>query len=433
MRKFSIYTFIVSVLIILAYSCESYDDFIPSQFDKILSIKDYGDKKINLYNIGEDGKYTLTIMKGGNQPNKTAQAEIKVMSEAELEIFSQMEGRSYKLIPSSMYQLESNSVFFDSKEHYQRKTISFKTNELSELKNGDPTSNYVLPIKLLSSTDSVNAEKSLLFLKPEIVTPVVNYEVDYASVNVSGSETSYELRLIMPFESPWDFNFTVGIDNASLPAGYLPIESDLYSIANEGKINFVKGSKVSEPLKITIQNGDLFGSNYVIPIKIQNSSLAEFQIPEKSFMLYGIFNHVPLSNEMLVTNAQEWHEGPIENLIDANPTSYFHSAYTYYVPDPHFIQINLKNAVTQFRFNYVNRNNGNGKPQDVQILVSNDNNEWMELTRINNLPAGPATSYSSELFTTKQPFKYFRYVVLRTNDGPAPTFFSLAEISLYGK
>lgn len=76
-------------LLMLGFSCETYEDLIPEKYNKILALKTVGEQNITLYETGEDGTYGFTILKGGNNTNASAQAEIKVMNEMELEIYSQ--------------------------------------------------------------------------------------------------------------------------------------------------------------------------------------------------------------------------------------------------------------------------------------------------------------------------------------------------------
>ena len=417
----------------LGFSCETYEDLIPEKYNKILALKTVGEQNITLYETGEDGTYGFTILKGGNNTNASAQAEIKIMNEMELEIYSQEVGKKYNLLPSSMYEIENSSLNFSSDEAFMRRNITFKTNDISALLQ-DGTLDYVLPIMLVSNTDSVNSEKDLLMLKPQVVVPVVSYFINNATLNVQGSETIYEFHLELPFESLWDFEATIDVEQSAVPEGYSLISSDQYSIENNGKVIFKKGNKISEPLKITIKNADLFGSGYVLPIKVTDVTMSGFKTPDTNFMLYAAYNKVPLSVDMLSSNAQEPNEGPIANLIDDNPATYFHSAWSFAIADPHHIQINLKNAITMCRFDYQNRNNSNGKSTEVKIMVSGNGTDWKELAHINSgLPTVAGSKYSSVEYNASQPFKYFRFVVYKTNSGVAPTFFNMAEFSLYGK
>lgn len=162
----------------------------------------------------------------------------------------------------------------------------------------------------------------------------------------------------------------------------------------------------------------------------QNPSLvASFIIKQDKFELVQI----PLRADMLSTNAQEPKEGPIANLLDNNGGTYFHSAWSFSVAEAHYIQVTLDNPISgMFKFWYQNRNNSNGKPTDVVIKISADGSNWTDLTRINNgLPTGASAIYESPLLNSNAPFRYFRFVVEKTNGGVAPTYFNMAEFKMY--
>lgn len=434
MNRKIVYTLLLGSFLAFATSCLNYDNLIPKEFDKILLLKESGEKELTLYNTGEDGSYKYVVMKGGNNPSATAQAEVRVLSDVELKLHSQTTGVENKLLPSSMYELKTSSFHFTSDQSYLQGEVALKTSLIDELMKSD-NSNYVLPLQLTSASDSVNSEKRLVLLKMKTITPIVSYQVSKAQLDVTGESATYAMRMTLPFESLWDFDVNVAADPASTPAGYTLLASNLYEILNGGKIQFKKGSKVSEPLNIKVNNSSAsLGSSFVIPIKVTSTSIARFQFPTNSFILGISYNKIPLTVDMLSTNAQETYEGPIANLIDNNPATYFHSAYSYATSAPHYFQVKLKSAISSVQFFYQNRNNGNGKPQDVKILVSSDGATWKELTRIDSgLPTAPASTYNSPILKADQPFTYFRFEVQRTNSGTAPTFFNMAEFNLYGK
>ena len=162
--------------------------------------------------------------------------------------------------------------------------------------------------------------------------------------------------------------------------------------------------------------------------------MAGFDFPSDHFLLNTAFNKIQITEEMLSTNAQEPYEGPIANLIDNNPASFFHTAWSYAIADAHYFQVKLPTAISRVQFTYQNRINTNGKPQDFKILVSDNGTNWTELTRIDTgLPTDPGSTYTSSVLNAAQPFSYFRFEVHRTNSGSAPTFFNMAEFSMYGR
>jgi len=170
------------------------------------------------------------------------------------------------------------------------------------------------------------------------------------------------------------------------------------------------------------------------------SSTITFQSPDNydysaSFEVVqsGIsFTEIPLREDMLSSNAQEVKEGPIANLLDGDPGSFFHSAWSFSIDETHYIQVVLDEPIDGCIFWYQNRNSGNGKPTDVSIMVSLDGEEWKELAHITSgLPTGSSSTYESDYYTSETPFSYFRFVVNKTNEGEAPIYFNMAEFRMY--
>lgn len=158
------------------------------------------------------------------------------------------------------------------------------------------------------------------------------------------------------------------------------------------------------------------------------SQMASFVIVQEEM----IMEKIPLRVDMLSSNAQEPREGPIANLIDGNPGTFFHSLWSGSISEMHYFQVALDEPIDGCVFWYQNRNNSNGKAQDVSIMVSANGTEWTELIHITSgLPTGAGSTYESAYLAAETPFKYFRFVVNATNDGRGPRFFNMAEFALY--
>ncbi|MDO5607358.1 MAG: DUF1735 domain-containing protein [Capnocytophaga sp.] len=430
---------LTSVLLASAIvSCEKGYDLIPAEYDTILLLQESGEKNLTLYTTGEDGEYTLTVMKSGNSPKANAEATLRVMSSIELEAYSAVIGRSYTVLPADTYIFDEKTVGFTSDEQYKKEGVTLKTDAIQTLyDNNTQNLTYVLPIELVrnNAKDSVNAEKSLVLIRPDVVTPIVAYAENETRLNVGGTGATYEFSLTLPFASPWDFECTIESDAASLPSGYTLIPDAQFTLGNGGKVTFAKGSTTSSPITVTLANdGSLVGALYALPLKVTSSTVAGMGFPTDAFILYGAYNRIPLTVEMLSSNSVQTGDGQgLAGIIDGNPVTYLHTAYTYAVAEAHYFQIALNTPITNFAFAYQNRNNANGKPQDITIWVSADGNSWETFNFNSGLPTAASSRWSSPALTATTPFKYFIFEVNRTNSGTAPTFFSLAEFELYGK
>lgn len=215
----------------------------------------------------------------------------------------------------------------------------------------------------------------------------------------------------------------VVVDHVLIPdtSSFIHLESiqDVAGSSDEKRVTFKVDQNIGRNPRygtITFQSSD----NY--------SKMASFVIAQAEM----VFVEIPLRADMLSTNAQEPNEGPIANLLDGNSGTFFHSAWSYSISEAHYFQVALDDPIEGCIFWYQNRNNDNGKPINVSIMVSSDGAEWSEMTRITSgLPTGASSTYESAFLVADAPFKYFRFVVHQTNGGVAPTYFNMAEFKMY--
>ncbi|MBR5276571.1 MAG: leucine-rich repeat protein [Bacteroidaceae bacterium] len=127
-------------------------------------------------------------------------------------------------------------------------------------------------------------------------------------------------------------------------------------------------------------------------------------------------------------NEAERDEGPIINLIDGNPATYFHSCWTSTIEPVHWIQVNLDTAIERFDFNYHTRQDADANfPQAIEVMGSNDGATFTTIKTFNeNLPQEPDKRWESGVVAASQPYNYLRFVVT------APSiFFHMAEFAIY--
>lgn len=153
---------------------------------------------------------------------------------------------------------------------------------------------------------------------------------------------------------------------------------------------------------------------------------------------YGTPVQIALVAANLSTNAQETQEGPIADLLDNNPATYFHSSYNRGINAYHYLQVDLQKDVNFFKYESLARNNNNNIPNNFDIEGSTDGITFRLIKNI-NLGTGVINYpnyYTSEMIGTFDfTFRYVRYVVKGTNTGQTESsgrpFFTMAELKLY--
>lgn len=142
-----------------------------------------------------------------------------------------------------------------------------------------------------------------------------------------------------------------------------------------------------------------------------------------------------LAPEHLSTNAQEPSEGPVQNLLDNNWNTFFHTSWSVSVPGPHWLQVALPEELNDgfFRFYYAPRNNNNNKPVDFDLKGSVDGEEWFLIKKFtkeqDGLPTTRTEDYTSPNLPVSRKIKHLRIVVNKTNTGSV--FFTMSEFKVY--
>ncbi|MDO5036136.1 MAG: discoidin domain-containing protein [Porphyromonas sp.] len=159
------------------------------------------------------------------------------------------------------------------------------------------------------------------------------------------------------------------------------------------------------------------------PVSIDVASVPVSPSATKGPMINGI---------KLSTNAQEPREGPIEDAIDGNPSTFFHSAWSQWIGAAHYIVAELPKEETAIHIEFITRHNGNGEgnPQEADIEISMDGSTWSDLTHeVYEVERQNGKRVRGGYLLFDKPFKFVRFTP--TKNPGNKVFFNLAEFELY--
>ncbi len=148
-------------------------------------------------------------------------------------------------------------------------------------------------------------------------------------------------------------------------------------------------------------------------------------------------SRIALTAAMLSSNYPSQNPGEeLANLVDENPSTYFHSLWDKGLLDESvipYINIALPEPLKTFQFEYLTRTSSyNNMPSELTLLTSTDGVTWSELrtfTAADGLPQmGNGQRFRSENLTAAAPFSYLR---LRCDKSTRRNYLVLAELSLY--
>lgn len=226
------------------------------------------------------------------------------------------------------------------------------------------------------------------------------------------------------------FNITHNTNYTLLPAKSYKL-SDLSAVIKKGQL-------ATEPLSISVAvKGDSapdISKTYILPITIIKSPI---QVNENLRTTYFIFNITPVffdrSNWSIIDLSSQESEGEGANngravfALDGNTNTFWHSQWKDAQPlPPHYFTVDMGESKDMLGAAFVARQNvSSGRPQDIELLVSDDNVNWK-------------TAYTGTLANTGDQQKVFfstsmkgRYVKFQVDDSYSSNFTHLAEFYLF--
>ncbi|MGL4411181.1 MAG: BT_3987 domain-containing protein, partial [Bacteroidales bacterium] len=309
----------------------------------------------------------------------------------------------------------------------------------------DKSINYVLPLELINSKDSINSNLNKLFVNPSVVIPSINLrnfgEQDAVEDAENPTISRYTLNAEMPLANQWTFDCSLEVDptlldefNANNSIKYALLPQEAYQF--NPKMEFTPGNSEIETI-VTIDRSKVTPGDYILPIRLSECSNEAFQIQDgmNTCLVKVSLKSVKLTTSMLSTNAQEATEGAIAGLIDGDLSTFFHSTWSAPAASlPHYFQLKLDTGVKSMKFQYYTRHNsGNQAPQTIVVKGSNDGTNFVTIQTFDSeLPRTAATVYNTPIFTSDIAYKYLRFEVPVSVAGNN-TYFSMGEFKLWGE
>jgi hypothetical protein len=193
----------------------------------------------------------------------------------------------------------------------------------------------------------------------------------------------------------------------------------------EGLINKEEFSFEIQAVNETIGKktlGNSFITNVVRPIR-RSPDITYY--PEE-------LNKLSVTNNMIDTFTQENSEGPKTNLVDGDPNTFWHSAWSSGVaPLPHWVEVNFDAQTELGAIKYWFRNHGDtrGRPTQWGLETSEDGVTWDRVWESKeNLPISDRTVEHTLPFDKNYTAKHFRVLILKNGSG---TYAHLGEISFH--
>lgn len=422
------------------------ENLVPEEYHKILYVNHSGKQEMTLYDTDEDYIYTLSVVKSGSNPAQTANVDINILSQDEVNNnYAIPEGVNYKVLAEDSYSLESTELSFTSEDHSKSVNVSINSTKVKALIESNPDAKWVLPLRVTSSTDSVNAEMDRLFLQiTGVVTPNVGFFVQGEEVKefLFGEVPSIieEIEIGLDTENKWDLSCELGVENTDFITEYNEENGTVFEMMPEGSYSFAESFSLpagttTSKLSVTI-DGSKFTvpGDYMLPVKIK--SVSRFAV-SATMDVYPIKVRV-IAKELDRTGwtaeaDSEEHTGDggcyAQNTLDGNPNTFWHPMYWEGIGDnqlPYEIILDTKkNNYIFAQIGLVHRL-GWSDTRGGEFYISSDKINWGE-------PVGYFVMESNsniQIFAIKP--TQGRYVKIKITSSNRDNAASLSEIYMYG-
>lgn len=150
------------------------------------------------------------------------------------------------------------------------------------------------------------------------------------------------------------------------------------------------------------------------------------------------------ADNYLSTNQQETKQGPIQNLLDNNAGTFFHSNWSNNknTTEYHYLQVDLgadtENRLDAVSITYTTRSDDHiTKPKTIVVSGSNNNRTFTTVATLSDLPVNQTSqqSYTGQPVQSKTAYRYWRFSVTKTNRNEEDTYpyFSMAKFALFNR
>lgn len=418
------------------------DQLVPERYHKILYLENSGKQDLTLYDTDENNVYTLSVVKAGSQPDLPANADVSVLTQEELDKRSNQDGIVYKRISEDSYSLDETHLDFGTSDRYKEVTISLNPQKIKASLESEPDAVWVLPLQVVSASDSVNAEKNEAFLQIKAVvmpalgfknTSVVLKKYDYGTVT-----TITENVLIgLDTDNKWELECELEVD-AEYVATYNTANGTVFQSLPENGYSMVQSMKfpngtTDSKLAVTINADQLKPGDYMLPIRIKSVNLFEISSTKALYPLTIRIAGPQLNRAgwIVEANTEELtgelgnNSGPVNRILDGDLTTYWHSQWQNGSHDlPHELIIDAKKEHTFAQLAMMHRS-GYTDVGSGTFHISSDKNSW---TKVGNFTM--KKEQGTQMFgITPTKGRYIKIVINQSN---RDTNSALAEVYAYG-
>ena len=188
--------------------------------------------------------------------------------------YSQADGINYKQLPADCYALDNTNIEFSSSDRYKKIQLAIHPQKVKEQIAANAEVKWVIPLKMESQNDSVNANSCEYFVVVDnVISPTIGFVSATPDAKViekaKAADYTEKLSLGIDTDNKWDIECKLGIDesyintyNKKNGTSYELLPADYYEMPAGVKLNSGSNDVLAS---IKVKASTLPAGDYILP------------------------------------------------------------------------------------------------------------------------------------------------------------------------
>ena len=355
-----------AVPFLMLSSCEeNMEDLFPSEYQKVLSIKNSGQSSLVMASAAESYSVDIIVLKGGGNPSSDSEMSFRVMTDDEVSdgnpsSDSEMSFRvmtddevseewnwspsQVEIIGEEGFEIEGgDNIVIPADESYRRISLTLHPSAIAAMTKQD-SETWILPLVLESSTDNVNQDMNKMLYTLDLRDLALewdDFQDETMTVEITYLERQVPLTMVMAYAEANEFTFTATLDdsrtdelvtafNASHGTDYLALPASALSAP---EFSFAPGIKESSRTVTLSRTGLESDRTYLLPLDFTVSDDAVSKSEEMKYLIvtnpkYSMEDVDQTSFSIAFANSETGWGWVASNLIDGEAGNGVTSAWS---------------------------------------------------------------------------------------------------------
>lgn len=327
------YLIIMAVPLMMLSSCEeNMEDLFPSEYQKVLSIKNSGQSSLVMASASESYVVDIIVLKGGGNPSSDSEMSFRLMTDDEVSEEWNWSPSQVEIIGEEGFEIEGgDNIVIPADESYRRISLTLHPSAIAAMTKQD-SETWILPLVLESSTDNVNQDMNKMLYTLDLRDLALewdDFQDETMTVEITYLERQVPLTMVMAYAEANEFTFTATLDdsrtdelvtafNASHGTDYLALPASALSAP---EFSFAPGIKESSRTVTLSRTGLESDRTYLLPLDFTVSDDAVSKSEEMKYLIvtnpkYSMEDVDQTKFSIAFTNSETGWGWVASNLID---------------------------------------------------------------------------------------------------------------------